>query len=219
MGKSWLKNESAHKGFNGVLADNQAAAGFANGLQTMKRRFRARWYRHVKMPFYALVARGWPESRIGRKYLPEKRREENHQKVAAVVGPPTKGYDLMLFSIIDWRFRIQRPQQLCRQFARMGYRVFYVQTTIHSTPGGSVWRAVIASWIRRSRTFSSARLHCELPRPGGLSHPDGAGHRVRIQAQHRTSAARPSNPVAGLGGGESFLASAGRSPSRHPAGL
>ena len=35
-------------------------------------------------------------------------------------------YDVFFFSIIDWDFRIQRPQQMARQFAHAGHRVFYV---------------------------------------------------------------------------------------------
>ncbi|MGD0654464.1 MAG: glycosyltransferase [Thermoguttaceae bacterium] len=35
-------------------------------------------------------------------------------------------YDFYFFSIIDWNFRFQRPQQMARQFARAGHRVFYV---------------------------------------------------------------------------------------------
>lgn len=33
---------------------------------------------------------------------------------------------ILLFSAIDWDFRFQRPQQLARQFAATGHRVFYV---------------------------------------------------------------------------------------------
>jgi GT2 family glycosyltransferase/glycosyltransferase involved in cell wall biosynthesis len=35
-------------------------------------------------------------------------------------------YDIFFFSIIDWDFRFQRPQQMARQFAGAGHRVFYV---------------------------------------------------------------------------------------------
>jgi GT2 family glycosyltransferase/SAM-dependent methyltransferase/glycosyltransferase involved in cell wall biosynthesis len=34
--------------------------------------------------------------------------------------------DVICFSIIDWNFRFQRPQQLLTQFARDGHRVFYL---------------------------------------------------------------------------------------------
>ena len=37
--------------------------------------------------------------------------------------------DVICFSIIDWSFRFQRPQQLMVQFAAHGHRVFYLSTT------------------------------------------------------------------------------------------
>lgn len=37
--------------------------------------------------------------------------------------------DVICFSIIDWEFRYQRPQQLMSQFAAHGHRVFYISTT------------------------------------------------------------------------------------------
>jgi GT2 family glycosyltransferase/2-polyprenyl-3-methyl-5-hydroxy-6-metoxy-1,4-benzoquinol methylase/glycosyltransferase involved in cell wall biosynthesis len=36
------------------------------------------------------------------------------------------GADVFVFAIIDWHFRIQRPQQLARALAQRGHRVFYV---------------------------------------------------------------------------------------------
>ena len=45
-------------------------------------------------------------------------------------GPASKmdRYDVIVLPIIDWDFRFQRPQQLARQFARNGHRVFYIRT-------------------------------------------------------------------------------------------
>jgi GT2 family glycosyltransferase len=43
---------------------------------------------------------------------------------------PSRGkYDVVVFSIIDWEFRYQRPQQITSQFAAHGHRVFYVSLT------------------------------------------------------------------------------------------
>ena len=41
-------------------------------------------------------------------------------------GVPAGAYDVVVFSIIDFDFRFQRPQQLATQFARHGHRVFYI---------------------------------------------------------------------------------------------
>jgi len=37
--------------------------------------------------------------------------------------------DILCFSIIDWEFRYQRPQQIMSQFAARGHRVFYISTS------------------------------------------------------------------------------------------
>jgi len=41
------------------------------------------------------------------------------------ISSPDK-YDLFIFSIINWDFRFQRPQQIARKFAQAGHRVFYL---------------------------------------------------------------------------------------------
>jgi GT2 family glycosyltransferase/glycosyltransferase involved in cell wall biosynthesis len=45
--------------------------------------------------------------------------------------PPPSAYDVVVFPIIDWAFRFQRPQQLAKQFAVDGHRVFYLNTKFH----------------------------------------------------------------------------------------
>ena len=42
---------------------------------------------------------------------------------------PSRRLDVICFSIIDWEFRYQRPQQIMSQFSAHGHRVFYVSTT------------------------------------------------------------------------------------------
>ena len=44
--------------------------------------------------------------------------------------PPTQA-DIILFPIIDWEFRYQRPQHLASQLAAQGHRVFYIKTYFH----------------------------------------------------------------------------------------
>ncbi|MDX2033706.1 MAG: glycosyltransferase [Blastocatellia bacterium] len=41
--------------------------------------------------------------------------------------------DIICFSIIDWSFRFQRPQQLMQQFAAAGHRVFYLNISDYLT--------------------------------------------------------------------------------------
>ena len=47
--------------------------------------------------------------------------------------PLPRSYDVLCFPIIDWGFRIQRPQHLMRQFASTGHRVFYVSLNFRSS--------------------------------------------------------------------------------------
>lgn len=46
-------------------------------------------------------------------------------------------HDVVCFSIIDWDFRFQRPQQLMAQMARDGHRVFYLKSTSFLHPDSS----------------------------------------------------------------------------------
>jgi GT2 family glycosyltransferase/glycosyltransferase involved in cell wall biosynthesis len=42
--------------------------------------------------------------------------------------------DIICFSIVDWSFRFQRPQQLMAQFAAYGHRVFYLSVSQFCSP-------------------------------------------------------------------------------------
>jgi GT2 family glycosyltransferase/glycosyltransferase involved in cell wall biosynthesis len=46
-----------------------------------------------------------------------------------VAEPRDDRHDVVVFGVIDWHLRFQRPQQLARELARRGHRVFYL------TPG------------------------------------------------------------------------------------
>ncbi|HXA03373.1 MAG TPA: glycosyltransferase [Bryobacteraceae bacterium] len=44
-------------------------------------------------------------------------------------GDQLKPYDVLVFPVIDWDYRFQRPQHLSLELARRGHRVFYISTT------------------------------------------------------------------------------------------
>jgi GT2 family glycosyltransferase/glycosyltransferase involved in cell wall biosynthesis len=48
--------------------------------------------------------------------------------------------DVLVWSVIDWDFRIQRPQHMARELAAAGHRVFYISNNLidHPEPGSSV---------------------------------------------------------------------------------
>lgn len=47
--------------------------------------------------------------------------------------PSQEKADVFFWGIIDWRFRIQRPQHLAMGFAKRGHRVFYISTSFVNT--------------------------------------------------------------------------------------
>ncbi|HXU39657.1 MAG TPA: glycosyltransferase [Blastocatellia bacterium] len=67
--------------------------------------------------------------------LPRLRQEE----IAAILdkrppAEPLHRQDVICFSIIDWEFRYQRPQQVMSQFAAHGHRIFYISTSRFLSP-------------------------------------------------------------------------------------
>ena len=62
----------------------------------------------------------------------------------ALPAQPKGKPDAIVFSIIDWDFRFQRPQQLATQFGRHGHRVFYLSTTqwLANDDGAPAWDLV-----------------------------------------------------------------------------
>lgn len=74
------------------------------------------------------------------------------------VPSPKNAVDVVVFPVIPWEFRFQRPQQLATQFAQAGYRVFYVETRFHQ----------IDSRVRL-RQLAPNVFGLRLPGPAGLS--------------------------------------------------
>lgn len=70
-------------------------------------------------------------------YLREK--EWQNKRIRPFHGDPLPALssqekaDIFFWGIIDWRFRIQRPQHLAIGFAKRGHRVFYISTSFVNT--------------------------------------------------------------------------------------
>jgi polysaccharide pyruvyl transferase CsaB len=129
--KSWLgRVRKAARQARGA-AGRATAPGtplFAVGSRLIPRPL-ARWLRRVAAP----VAQS--EGLVALKAEPASGRRFTY----AVPMEPAGRYDVVVFSIIDWDFRFQRPQQLAAQFGRHGHRVFYLSTTQFLSPGGPAW--------------------------------------------------------------------------------
>jgi GT2 family glycosyltransferase/glycosyltransferase involved in cell wall biosynthesis len=58
------------------------------------------------------------------------------------------GFDIFRFSVIEWDFRWQRPQQISSEFARHGHRVFYVSIDTIGLSDSNLQYADIQSEVR-----------------------------------------------------------------------
>ena len=68
--------------------------------------------------------------------LPELSRDEAATLLAHGAGDRVRHrLDVICFSIVDWEFRFQRPQQVMSQFAGHGHRVFYISVSRFRAPG------------------------------------------------------------------------------------
>ena len=80
-------------------------------------------------------------------------------------------HDYLIFSIIDWNFRIQRPQHIAQSIARLGNRVFYL--SIRFEPFETGQRRFSIRSVPAEGVFEVA-LCCRPPAPsiyGGLQDP------------------------------------------------
>ena len=71
--------------------------------------------------------------------LPAEPERQNEQvklpeQVCACIDDDYVKYDVIVFSVIDYHFRYQRPQQIADHFAREGHRVFYINANF--SPSG-----------------------------------------------------------------------------------
>jgi len=62
---------------------------------------------------------------------------ERPSAAGAPAIPRQRKYDLIVFAIIDFDFRFQRPQQIAAQFARDGHRVFWISPTRFVPPASA----------------------------------------------------------------------------------
>jgi GT2 family glycosyltransferase/glycosyltransferase involved in cell wall biosynthesis len=80
-------------------------------------------------------------------------------------------HDYIFFSIIDWSFRIQRPQHLATRLAAMGNRVFYLSITFEPMQAGARRFAIRSN---PAPGVFEVTLRCQPPAPliyGGFDDP------------------------------------------------
>lgn len=83
---------------------------------------------------------------------------------------PSSRYDVVVFSIIDWDFRFQRPQQIATQLGRHGHRVFYLSAAHSLPPDGPAWTM---AWKAKNVVEVRLRSHRRIdPYAGSLNEDD-----------------------------------------------
>ncbi len=123
-GISWLRHELALKKNGG------RRARFAHAASVARRSARAAYLQGYTR-FVSIVGRRLPQpvkSVIKRVWNPWPVQEarEIPRTAPQLEASETSTYDILCFSIIDWSFRWQRPQQLVSKLADAGHRVFYL---------------------------------------------------------------------------------------------
>lgn len=80
---------------------------------------------------------------------------------SALQTSPTEGrFDVFCFANIDWAARYQRPQQLMSQFARNGYRVFYIVPSRSPAPGHAYSSLEVAAGVFEIALQPQAFMDC-----------------------------------------------------------
>ncbi|HEV7239327.1 MAG TPA: glycosyltransferase [Thermoanaerobaculia bacterium] len=128
----------------GVL--RKARNGMRNAVASVRGRVRpayARMYSRVVIG----VGRRLPQSLknlIKRLWNPWPARQNiiDIPAVAPALDPrESTTYDVVCFSIIDWSFRWQRPQQLMSKLADAGHRIFFLEIASFLPPGARTFEA------------------------------------------------------------------------------
>lgn len=113
-----------------------------------------RWTRPLRFALRTLRHGGLVESdrrRLSKRLVRFDQRESKPQGDIAIESPRVEAQarlvaqspglrDFFVWAVIDWHFRIQRPQHLARELAAAGHRVFYISNNFvdHPEPGFSV---------------------------------------------------------------------------------
>lgn len=132
-----LERESAHVERDAAIRERDAALAYIAMLKntrswriTKPLRALLHWLRYRSSHTDADI----PDFLHG-QYLPVRTALKNPLSPTADLSPPEARFDILCFANIDWAARFQRPQQLMSQFARHGYRVFYIVPSRSAEPG------------------------------------------------------------------------------------
>jgi len=94
-------------------------------------------------------------------------------------GEPSAEYDVICLPVIDWSFRFQRPQQLMRQYAAHGHRVFYVSQQFHRPPRIDVQELEHNVFSVKLPAEGDRNIYRDTPSPGDVEAMVAAVDRLR----------------------------------------
>lgn len=89
------------------------------------------------------------------------RKTRNNALVKTALSAKTESADYIIFPVIDWHFRVQRPQHLSKQLAQLGHRVFYLTTTFSESSAEPAFEILESP----ERNVFLVKLSCPLPHP------------------------------------------------------
>jgi GT2 family glycosyltransferase/glycosyltransferase involved in cell wall biosynthesis len=142
-GIAWLRNELALRNSNGSHALRRKVRNGAAAIKRTARAARVRIYsrvvtdvgRRLPQPLKNFIKRVWNP-------WPARQSVDDVPAIAPQLdGRETTTYDILCFSIIDWSFRWQRPQQMMARLANAGHRVFFLSTSEFLAPGSRTFQA------------------------------------------------------------------------------
>ncbi|MCI0524364.1 MAG: glycosyltransferase [Acidobacteria bacterium] len=91
-----------------------------------------------------------------------------------IATSPVAKPDVICFSIVDWSFRFQRPQQLMAQFAAHGHRVFYLSISQFRSPYAQ------PKFTARQIRENLYEVQIASDRPMEISHAAVEGHALDL---------------------------------------
>jgi GT2 family glycosyltransferase/glycosyltransferase involved in cell wall biosynthesis len=108
-------------------------------------------------------------------------------KVIRAVRPRACGYDVICLPVMPWRSRVQRPQQLMRQFAAHGHRVFYASLAFHAGAAAELDEVEPAIFETVLPGTPGTNVYGQLPTEADVERMAAALDRLRVD--HRITSA------------------------------
>ncbi|MBL8735709.1 MAG: glycosyltransferase [Planctomycetes bacterium] len=141
---------------------------------TAKKLVPLRWQWRAKVAYFTVFAPLLRHTNEYREFQAVRRSMQAALRAPSELPPMPPGSagrdDVLVFGVVDWAFRMQRPQHLARELARRGHRVFYVapNPVLVPKPGFSIERVDAALPIHQIRLHAPAMvsIYAGTPPPG-----------------------------------------------------